>query len=46
MTEEATPYEVWRWDCPVCGDVNETGDIQPDGEETCEGCHSVVEVRS
>lgn len=40
----ATSYEIYRWDCPVCGEVNETGDVQPNGEERCDGCGAIVEV--
>jgi hypothetical protein len=41
----ATPYERWWWDCPACGLPNDSGDIQPEGEETCENCGETVVLR-
>lgn len=39
---EATPYVIWRWDCPECGDVNEGDDVEPSGEEQCSWCGALV----
>lgn len=42
---EATPWIIYRWDCPACGEENE---LQPGldlGEtEECVNCEAVVEM--
>jgi hypothetical protein len=42
---EAKPYEMWWWDCPVCGEVNDCGDIEPSGTDECTGCGAHVEMK-
>jgi hypothetical protein len=42
---ETTSHVRYEWDCPECGDVNDWGDIEPQGVEECEFCGSKVRIR-
>lgn len=42
--EEVFSYTVNRWDCPRCGDVDET-DADITGEAECASCGTKVIVR-
>lgn len=42
---ETTPYTMWWWDCPECGDVNDNRDIEPSGVMTCENPDCQAKVR-
>ena len=42
---EVYAYTVTRWDCPVCGEVQEATDADHDPVETCEECGEEVRVR-
>lgn len=46
--EEAKPYIQWWIDCPYCGDINDSQDIEPDQGEVvdCSGCGEKFRVAS
>lgn len=47
MTEEQQAYTVYRWDCPVCGEVQEAepADVDPQGDtQECRECDTVVMI--
>jgi hypothetical protein len=41
---EATTYCHYLWDCPLCGEVNDEGDIEPQGLTECGDCGSSVYI--
>jgi DNA-directed RNA polymerase subunit RPC12/RpoP len=43
MSEHADAYPVWIWDCPHCGEQNESSS-QPGDDEECESCGEWVSI--
>lgn len=44
MTLEATPYQVYVFDCPACGGQTMLGDADPSSEEECSDCGETVRM--
>jgi len=42
--EEATIYQINRWDCPACGNVHES-DGEFENIEWCDDCREKVRLR-
>lgn len=42
--EEAHPYQLWAFDCPMCGGQTTLGDADPTGTEFCADCEEEVEM--
>lgn len=38
MEEEVKVYTWYRWDCPMCGEVNDIENFHSGEKETCCGC--------